>query len=184
MSDVASNLLPPDTPLIFSDGTHVYEKLAKTYKRHAVGYYILAPSGAGKTHFVNAQTEKHWMDGDILWAVTNAHPDEAWWRKGRARIEEMARRGDIITEEAKKLGFWIVGTDVYFLVPDAIVIPPWDIHQKQILMREHGDYDGGATSADFEQVLWHRKWIEKTCADVPKFESVAAAAAYLAAKAS
>jgi hypothetical protein len=180
MSNETPDLLDPETPLVFSDGTEVYDKLAKKYITHKTGYYILAPSGSGKTYFVNSQTEKHWLDGDELWMAAKAHPNGVWWLDSIDKIQEIARRSDIITEQAKKLGFWIIGADKDNLVPDAIVIPPWEVHKKYITTREHGSYDGGATSTDFEQVLGHRKWIEETCADVPKFESVAEAAAYLA----
>lgn len=180
MTEKIPRLLDPDTPLMFSDGTAVYEELAQTYKTHKVGYYILAPSGAGKTHFVSSQKEKHWLDGDLLWMLTNAHPAGAWWLQGIDAIQEIARRSDVITEQAKKLGFWVVGADKDTITPDAIVLPPWEVHKKYITTREQENYDGGATSADFEQVLGHRRWIEKSCASVPKFDSVAQAANYLA----
>lgn len=180
MTEKTPHLLKPDTPLVFSDGTKVYKDLAKVYRTHQVGYYILAPSGAGKTHFVNSQKEKHWIDGDLLWTSANAHPDGAWWLEDIDTIQEIARRSDVITEQAKKLGFWIVGADKDTIIPDAIVIPPWEVHKKYIVAREHGNYDGGATSADFEQVLGHRQWIEESCPTVPKFESVEEAATYLA----
>lgn len=179
MTGKTPHLLSPDTPLVFSDGTKVYEELAEVYKTHQVGYYILAPSGAGKTHFVNSQKEKHWMDGDLLWVAAKAHPAGSWWLEDIDTIQKIARRSDVITEQAKKLGFWIVGADKGTIVPDAIVIPPWDVHKKSIVNREHNNYDGGAASADFEQVLGHRRWIEESCATVPKFESVEEAAKYL-----
>lgn len=183
MTDKIPHLLKPSTPLVFSDGTKVYNELAKVYKTHSVGYYILAPSGAGKTHFVNSQEEKHWIDGDLLWMSANAHPDGTWWLEGIDKIQEIARRSDVITEQAKQLGFWVIGADKDTIVPDAIVIPPWDIHKKYIAAREKRNYDGGATSADFGQVLGHRKWIEESCAGVPKFESVKEAADYLRSQA-
>lgn len=179
MTDEIPHLLKPNTPLIFSDGTKIYKELAEVYKTHQVGYYILAPSGAGKTHFVNSQKEKHWIDGDLLWVSANAHPAGAWWLEGIEVIQEIARRSDIITEQAKKLGFWIVGADKHTIIPDAIVIPPWEVHKQYIIAREQKNYDGGATSADFEQVIGHRQWIEENCATVPRFESVEEATNYL-----
>lgn len=183
MPNTIPNLLDPETPIVFSDGTDVYNKLAKEYKTHTIGYYILAPSGSGKTYFVDSQKDKHWIDGDVLWMAAKAHPDGAWWLDGIDKIQEIARRSDIITEQAKKLGFWVIGADRDGLMPDAIVIPPWETHKKYIAAREHGNYDGGATSSDLEQVLGHRKWIEESCIGVPKFDSVAEAADYLANKA-
>ncbi|MBI3984080.1 hypothetical protein HY346_02160, partial [Candidatus Microgenomates bacterium] len=117
------DLLEPNVPLVYADGTEVYKKLAKKYRIHATGYYILAPSGAGKTHFINSQEVKHWIDGDVLWMSAKAHPEGEWWLQSLLEIIEIERRSDVITVQAKKLGFWIIGSDNYDLVPDAIVIP-------------------------------------------------------------
>jgi hypothetical protein len=46
-------------PVIFTDGTHYFSELAKKYTQHTKGFFILAPSGAGKTYFIHNQTEKH-----------------------------------------------------------------------------------------------------------------------------
>lgn len=183
MPDVNFNLLDPATPIVFSDGEAVYRKLAETYITHKVGYFILAPSGAGKTHFVKHQGSPDWLDGDDLWMTTNAHPDGAWWTQGIDKITEIDQRSDVITIEAKKLGFWIVGASNSFLEPDAIVIPDWETHKQWISAREHGNYDGGATSDQLDQVTSHREWIMKWEAQgVPKFGTVDAATAFLAAK--
>jgi len=174
------NLLDPKTPLIFSDGTQVYEELAQTYVKHDRGYFILAPSGAGKTHFVKAQSEMHWIDGDELWMKAHAHPDGPWWTESIDRITEIDQQSDVITIQAKKLGFWIVGASNAFLSPDAIVIPDWETHKQWIAHREKTNYDGGATSDRLEQVQGHRNWIltweEK---GVPKFETMKEAADFL-----
>ncbi len=179
------DLLDPKIPVAFSDGKKVYEKLAKKYLTHKVGYFVMAPSGAGKTHFVKSQKEMHWLDGDDLWMATNAHPDGAWWTEGLERIIEIDQRSDVITIEAKKLGFWIIGASNAFLPPDAIVIPDWETHKKWIGVREKGNYDGGATSDSLDQVISHREWISKwEEKGVPKFETVEKAANYLAKKSS
>ncbi len=177
------NLLDPKIPIIFQDGSKIYSKLAKKYKTHKVGYFIMAPSGAGKTHFVKAQKEMHWLDGDDLWMATNAHPDGPWWLEGTERITEIDQRSDVITIEAKKLGFWIVGASNDFLPPDAIVIPDWETHKKWIGIRETTNYDGGATSDRLDQVISHRNWIlEWEKKGVPKFETVDLATNYLTKK--
>ena len=41
------NLLDSNIPLVFADGTTVYNELKKKYITHKTGYFILAPSGAG-----------------------------------------------------------------------------------------------------------------------------------------
>jgi len=176
---MSTNKLNENTPISFTDGSTVYKKLAIDYITHKKGFFILAPSGAGKTYFVNNQTDKHWVDGDKLWQVTGAHPDVAWWKMGLDIINEVDQRSDIITVQAKKLGFWIMGASNFWLKPDAIVIPNWGTHKKYIKQREETAYDGGATTKDFEQVQSHRKVIlEWEKQGVPKFQSIQEAADY------
>ncbi len=175
------NLLDPSKPLVFADGTKTYKYFRDEYVQHQKGFFILAPSGAGKTYYVKNQKEMNWIDGDELWMETNAHPDGPWWLEGLDRIAEIDARCDVITTEAKKLGFWIVGASNNWLKPDAIVVPDWETHQSWIKNREDTEYDGGATSDKLGQVMSHREWIiawEKK--GVPKFETVAEAAEFLA----
>ncbi len=177
------DLLDDTVPLVFADGTKVYEQLAQDYITHKKGYYILAPSGSGKTHFIESQEEKHWIDGDILSMSAKAHPEGEWWLKPLPEIIEIEKRSDIIIDQAKKLGFWIIGADNYDIVPDAIVIPHWSTHKKYISYREQGNYDGGATTDQLKSVLQSRKWISRHARKgVPKFKSVAEAAKFLASK--
>jgi len=176
-------MLPINTPLQFSNGTKVFEKFAKTYKRHKSGLFILAPSGTGKTHFINNQRVKHWIDGDSFWEATGAHPKGAWWREPIETIFEVDQRSDIMTVQAKKYGFWLMGASNYWLKPDAIVIPDWKTHKRFIKHREETNYDGGATSDQFEQVKSHRKFILKwQQKGVPKFESIEKAVNHLTKK--
>ena len=140
----------------------------------------MAPSGTGKTYFVERQKEKHWMDGDVLWESAFAHPAGPWWTEPIPVIDEIDQRSDVITVQAKKLGFWIIGASNNWLPPDAIVIPDWETHKSYINAREKGNYDGGATSEHLQQVLNHREWILRWVEKgVPKFESVQEATAYL-----
>ncbi len=183
MIEKHKKLLDPSIPLIFQDGTKVYAELAKKYITHKLGFFVMAPSGAGKTHYVKSQKEPHWLDGDDLWMATNAHPDGAWWLEGLDRITEIDQRSDIITIEAKKLGFWIVGASNAFLPPDAIVVPDWETHKKWIGIRENTNYDGGATSDKLDQVISHRNWILKwEKKGVPKFDTVEQATEFLSKK--
>lgn len=178
------HLLDPLTPVVYADGSKIYARLARTYIRHDKGYFVLAPSGSGKTHFVKSQKNKHWLDGDELWMLAKSHPEGEWWLKNIEEIIEIERRSDVITAEAKKLGFWIIGADNYDLVPDAIVLPDWETHKEYIRKREESDYDGGATSDQLERVKKARKWIARhTKFGVPQFKSVQEAAEYLASKA-
>lgn len=191
-------MLEPSTPIIFADGTEVYRKFAETYITHRRGFFILAPSGSGKTHYIKSQAEKHWIDGDELWMATNAHPSNAWWTAGDGAesLREVDFRSDVITYQAKKLGFWIMGASNLWLRPDAIVIPDWETHKGYIAHRENNNYDGGATSDKLAQVLEHRariadhantevspfKRLGEYLSRVPQFATVQEAAEYLAAR--
>lgn len=169
-----------ETPLIFADGSTFYEEFAKEYITHKRGLFILAPSGSGKTHFISRQKEKHWLDGDALWEASNAHPKGAWWLESLEVINEIDQRSDVITAQAKKLGFWILGASNNWLKPDAIVLPHWSTHKRYIQAREQTHYDGGATSKDFKQVLGHRQWIRLWARrGVPVFQSIQEAVAHL-----
>lgn len=188
-------MLDPTIPIMFADGTDVYKKFAETFIVHERGFFILAPSGSGKTYYINAQKEKHWMDGDELWMATNAHPDNAWWTAGdaAASLREVDFRSDLITLQAKKLGFWIMGASNLWLKPDAIVLPDWEQHKGYIANREQHNYDGGATMAKLQQVIEHRERIKQhgqneipefrrlssDSSTVPTFDSVDKAAEYL-----
>lgn len=175
-------MLDPKVPVVFTDGSKVYDELAQLHKKHGRGYFILAPSGAGKTHFVKNQTQPDWIDGDDIWMMTNAHPEGAWWLEPLETIKATDARSDVITYEAKKLGFRIVGASNNWLKPDAIVVPDWETHKAWIAHRENNNYDGGATSDRLEQVKNHIDWILKwEDQGVPKFKTVPEAAEFLAA---
>lgn len=169
-----------DTPVIFADGSKVYDKLAKEFVRHDKGLFILAPSGAGKTYFVNHQLKKDWVDGDNLWAITNADPTGDEWDSDIDLIQEVNDRCDVITNQAKKLGFWVMGSSNRYLKPDAIVIPPWEEHIKMVTHREHAAYDGGATSENLKELRAHCEWIAHWEAEgVPRFDSISLAVSFL-----
>lgn len=174
MIDKKNYLLKKVKPLMFSDGNTVFRQFMEDYIVHSKGLFIVAPSGAGKTHFVKSQTEKHWIDGDDLWIAAGAHPKTEWWTQGLDVIFEVDQRSDIVTVEAKKLGLWILGASNYWLKPDGIVLPDWEIQQQYIISRESNNYDGGAKSSDFEQVLGHRKTLlEQADRDnIPVFSSI------------
>lgn len=165
----------------FVENDKFYEDFAKTYRTHNKGLFILAPSGSGKTHFCKGQEEPHWIDGDDLWYTAKAHPHGAWWEEDYSVIARIDARSDVITYEAKELGFWIMGASNQWLKPDAIVIPDWDTHVAQIKHREENNYDGGAKSDALDQVKGHIEIIEKwhTDYDVPKFNSIAEAVEFL-----
>lgn len=176
-------LLSEDTPLIFTDGTDFYKKLAKDYVKHKKGYFILGPSGVGKSHFYRNQKQnvRHWIDADRVWRWSKAMPKGAWWEKLEL-IQDVEQKCDIITQEAKKQGFWLIGSANHWLKPDAIVIPHWNTHVKFIRLREL-NFDGGARAnpKELAQVKYHRNWILHWVKQgVPKFKSVQEAANYLA----
>ena len=187
------DLIDPNTPLMFDDGQRVYEEFLDKFPTHKSGFFILAPSGAGKSHFTESEAGRDWIDGDNLWKATKAHPDEAWWLKDNDYMKEIDARSDVITQQYRKMGFLIVGASNTWLKPDAVVLPPWETHKKWIMKRDaknkekgadfgSAEFVAGATSDMHEQVLFHRevigRWTDK---GVPKFNSVAEAATFLTA---
>ena len=173
-------LLPANTPLIFTDGTAFFKRLAKNYIQHKQGFFILAPSGVGKTHYINSQKKNDWIDGDVLWTWGNAHPDGPWWLMETEDTNLIDQNSDAITAHAKKNGFWVMGASNFWLKPDAIVLPHWSTHKKYIRYRETHNYDGGATSDRLDSLLGQRRRFRRYVKKgVPQFTSVADAVEYL-----
>lgn len=174
------DLYSEETPLVFSDGTSTYDELKKEYITHDKGYFIYGPSGVGKTYFINNQKVKNWIDGDILWEAAKAFPNGDWWNWSGEEIDTIERRADVITEQAKKLGFWIIGASCVNIIPDAIVIPDFETHLKYIKNRETNNYDGGITSDDLDKIKQNREYYSRFAKDgVPIFKSVDEAAYYI-----
>lgn len=170
------------SPVSFNDDGTIYEEFAKKYKTHERGFFILAPSGVGKTHFCKNQSEQHWIDGDELWLAAKAHPEGPWWLESLEINDRIDQRSDVVTMEAMWQGFWIMGASCSWLKPNAIVIPDWDEHKRLIKHREENDYDGGVTSESLWQVEGHRyKIIEKWHIqdDVPLFKTIEEAVNFL-----
>ncbi len=175
-----NNLYNKDTPLIFSDGKEIYNKLKKEYVTHQNGYFIYGPSGIGKTYFVKNQKEKNWIDGDELWYSTKAFPKGDWWNLPGKEIDEIERRADVITEQAKKLGFWIIGASSVNIIPDAIVIPDFETHLKYIKYRENNNYDGGIKSNNLKKIKKNREYYSRFQKNgVPIFKNVDEAVSYI-----
>ena len=173
MKSIPHQINSGKTPVIFSDGTKVYDKLSETYVKHDSGLFILAPSGTGKTYFVNHQKQYDWVDGDLLWVVTGADYSNDEWDESLEDIMEINGRSDIITQQAMKQGFWILGSSNLFLQPNAIVIPDWDTHLSYISNRESTTYDGGATSDDLDGLKSHIAWITSSWeGKVPFYKSI------------
>ena len=167
------DLLDIATPRIFADGTEFFHNLSQKYTRHSKGLFLLAPSGTGKTYFTSNQSAPDWIDGDELWMGANAHPKGEWWKERLDTIITIDERCDVITKQAKNLGYWIMGSSNVWLTPDAIVIPDWETHKQYIAARETHNYDGGATVETLDNVKVHREWILKTYGEkVPCWKSI------------
>lgn len=180
-TDTIEEHLNKFTPVIYQDGKQFFRKVMNDYIVHPKGYYVLAPSGAGKTYFITKQKEKHWLNGDVIWIGSGAQPKTTWWAQGLEVICNVEQRSDVITYQARKLGLWIMGSSRFWLTPDAIVIPNWQTHKKYIYEREKDHYDGGVKSCDYKQVLFHRDHLRKLAKQkkVPIFTTVSEAAEYI-----
>lgn len=175
-----SNNITAETPVIFTDGSQTFARLkTRQLAQHEVGLFILAPSGAGKTHFVINQKDKNWIDGDELWPLCGADYTDDAWHDNFEEVMEINARCDIVTLQAKKQGLWVIGSSNLFLQPDAIVLPDWETHKAFIQKREQLRVGDGATSDDLEGVIAHREWIRGWMSyGVPCFESAQDAATY------
>lgn len=179
-SFLENELLEQNTPIVFADGSGVYNELKQKYITHKKGLFIYGPSGVGKTYYIKPQKENNWIDGDVLWEACNAFPKGDWWNLSGEEIDIIGRRADVITEQAKKLGFWIIGASSVNMIPDAIVIPDFDTHFKYIKYREEHNYDDGIKSDDIEKIKRNREYFSRFKKDgVPIFTSVDDAVLYL-----
>ena len=144
--------------VIFTDGDKFFKKLEDRYIRHQKGLFIMSPSGTGKTYYCNNQEELNWIDGDELWIESRAQPDPSteWWDKGLHVINRVEQRCDIVTAQAVDKGFWILGSVNFWLKPDALVIPDWEVLMGRIKQRQDsGEYDGGMKEEHKDQVKSH-----------------------------
>ena len=166
---------------IFGQEESVYREFLAATIPHKIGYYILAPSGTGKTHFIKHQLENHWTDGDLLWEATGAHPKTEWWNGGLEMIKEVDARSDVVTAAAKRLGLWVLGASNNWLRPDAVVLPDWKTNVKYIAFREKNNYDGGLKTSQLQQLKNHRAEIRKMAKQkkVPIFLTVQEATEYI-----
>ena len=125
----------------FSNGSKVYKKYDKKYKRHEKGLVILGPPGLGKTTFVRKNEadiiksgqKLDWIDQDDL-----LHELGVDWQFNSNNQEDFRLnylRADYITEQSKQLGYWLIGSLFWEYKADAIVIPPWSIHEKYVKKR-------------------------------------------------
>ena len=168
--------------VVFKNGDEYFNRLESQYNRHEKGLFILTPSGAGKTYYASRQSQPDWIDGDIVLTETGAQPDTDWWNQGVPVIERVEQRCDVITQQFRDQGYWIMTSINWWLKPDAIVIPDWDVLTQQIAHRQENGYDGGMTSEQHEQLKKGREIIERwhTEKGVPRFTSIEEAVKTLA----
>jgi len=171
-------------PVIFCGGEDFFDNLAKKYKTHQKGLFIMTPSGAGKTYFCKRQSEPDWLDGDEVLIASGAQPkvEDKWWDQGVPVIERVEQRCDVITQQCVDRGFWIMNSINFWLKPDAIVIPEWDVLVSNIHKRQKsGNYVGGLTDSHHEQLKISIRIISEwnTKHGVPQFKSIKEAIEHL-----
>lgn len=120
----------------FCDGSDVYDEYQKkyNYKKHKKGYIILGPPGIGKTTFVyNQKGKKDWIDADDILGSLGVK-----WHHNPGNMDDLSLnylRADYMLEQSRLLGFRIIGAIFWKYVPDAIVIPPLNVHKKYVKSR-------------------------------------------------
>ena len=120
---------------MFCDGSKIYKKFNKFYKKHKEGYVILGPPCIGKTRFVKNQKgmKKNWIDQDDLYNELGVK-----WRyneKNKNDFKLNYLRADYMSEQSKLLGYRVIGALFWEYIPNAIVIPPLKLHKKYLSYR-------------------------------------------------
>lgn len=158
----------------FSSATKVYDDLEKKYVVKKKGYTILGPPCSGKSYFVKNQSKKIWVDSDYLfsklgvkWHLNETNPTEK-------RLNYL--RADYMLEQTKALGFCVIGCLFWEHIPDAIIIPPIDLHKKYMCMRKDMKSLGKRS-----QVMAIRNLLKKKAKThkIPVFKSCEEAAEFL-----
>jgi hypothetical protein len=134
------------------------------------GYIILGPPATGKTTFVEGQGVKKWIDADDLIGDcgVNWHlheNDQKWFKETYMTI-------DAILENARNAKLCVIGALFWGIVPDAIVIPPLDVHLRYMSTR---------VDLDAESVMNIRGILENVASEnkIPTFESCREAVDFL-----
>ena len=157
---------------MFTDGKKVYSEYNKYYKKHKKGYVILGPPGIGKSTFVRNQVgkKKDWIDQDDLFNELGVKWDLNKSNDIEAKLNYL--RADYMSEQSKLLGYRIIGSLFWEYIPDAIVIPPLELHKKYIKNRKDLVY---------EDVINIRKFLFKHAKKnkIPIFENIIDSTKYL-----
>ena len=158
----------------FTDATEKYNDLEKKYNRFKIGNIILVPPGSGKTAFVRNQTgeKRDWIDADDLCEEM----DVDCGPNNNIQIEKLSYlRADYILEQSKLYGFNIIGSLFWDYHPNAIVVPKFADHTKNISNRPDLDYNN---------VMKIRKYLEYKSAHnhIPLFTTIEDAISYINAK--
>ena len=115
---------------MFVNGSKVYNKFNKKYKKHKKGYVILGPPGIGKSTFVRRQEGelKDWIDADDLFSKLGVkwHQNE----NNRDDFKLNYMRCDYMLEQSKLLGYRIIGALFWEYKADAVVMPPINVHRE------------------------------------------------------
>lgn len=157
---------------MFTSGKDVYSKYNKNYKKHEKGYVILGPPGIGKTRFVKNQVgkKKDWIDQDDLFYDLGVN-----WHINKNNEKEFKLnylRADYMSEQSKLLGYRIIGSLFWEYIPDAIVIPPLELHKNYIKKRKGLIYEN---VVNIRQLLF--KHAKKN--NIPIFDNINDATNYL-----
>ena len=132
------------------------------------GVIVLAPPASGKSFYIEndcSEWTDKWVDQDDLFKQLGFE-----WsiRSGPETYQPM----DCMLHDCKRAGMFVMGSLFWEYVPDAVVIPPLNIHLERIRMRP--DLDVG----DAIEVRTLLQRVSKMHA-LPSFESFAQADAHI-----
>ena len=159
--------------LKFTDGSDVYNDFNQEYKQHKKGFVILAPSGTGKTTFVNNQIgiKKNWIDSDSLFGSKSLNID---WMNSKNEVEERLSylRADYMLEQSKLYGYRIIGSLFYKYKADAVVLIPLNEHIEYVKLRKDLNID--KIKQLRKTIAYHAYYL-----NIPVFSNINSAIEYL-----
>ena len=157
--------------LKFTDGKDVVDEFNSLYKKHKKGCVLLAPPGSGKSYFVNKQTDKDWIDSDIIMGKKSLNVQ---WNNKSGSIDEKLgyMRADYMLEQCKMYGYKIMGSLFWEYKADAMVILP--IKQHRLYIEKRKDLNNNSLNKMRQLFKNHAK---KN--NIPIFNSIEKAIKYL-----
>ena len=132
----------------------------------AQGKVILAPSGTGKSTWIENHPGSGWEDADILFDQSTHFEEEATYEQRKRHYMEIDKKLEQARQEGKK----VMSGLFWNFVPDAIVIPDETLHRQYVAKRK---------DLPWKRAKQTRKYLQRI--NAPKFKTIDEAVDFLEA---